>query len=432
MRKIYFQISEEISPQVYLCYNAFNNRFILMNKSKYKIYDEMDLDEIEKSNPHFYKLLIDNKYIVADDFDEFEVTAWQKKKMQFDSSMYEVMVNTTLDCNLNCWYCYENKISGSYLSDDVTEAIKKNIEYEYLHTPYRLLKVSFFGGEPFLYYKGIQNILNFARAFCQSRGVELITEFTTNATLINSSIINYLKDFKCNFQITLDGDRDRHNQIKKDLNCLDSNTYDKTLSALQMIDENIVDRRLAIRINFDNKTLEKIDKIINDLGFLNRKFCFVILKKVWQLAKEEVNETLLYEAIQKLLDEKFLVDYYIMPKGDICFAERHREVLFNYDGKVFKCSTIPTFDAQYSLGEFDLVTGQVSWNETKIAYWFKEMLPANCLKCQLLPACMGPCNKQIMLHPGENICTFDAINMTRKEYLMYLFKCQLLREELNK
>lgn len=35
-----------------------------------------------------------------------------------------------------------------------------------------------------------------------------------------------------------------------------------------------------------------------------------------------------------------------------------------------------------------------------------------------------------MLHPGENICTFDAINMTLKEYLMYLFKCQLLKEEL--
>ena len=50
--------------------------------------------------------------------------------------------------------------------------------------------------------------------------------------------------------------------------------------------------------------------------------------------------------------------------------------------------------------------------------------------CKLLPACLGPCNKQIMLHPGENICTFDAINMTLKEYLMYLFKCQLLKEEL--
>lgn len=119
-----------------------------------------------------------------------------------------------------------------------------------------------------------------------------------------------------------------------------------------------------------------------------------------------------------------------MPKGDVCFAERHREVLFNYDGKVFKCSTISSFDDQNALGEFDLQSGQVHWNETKLSYWLKEILPQNCIDCKLLPACLGPCNKQIMLHPGENICTFDAINMTLKEYLMYLFKCQLLKEEL--
>lgn len=53
MKKIYFQVSEEILPQVYLCYNAFNNRFILMNKSKYEIYEKMDLSKIEKDDPSF-------------------------------------------------------------------------------------------------------------------------------------------------------------------------------------------------------------------------------------------------------------------------------------------------------------------------------------------------------------------------------------------
>ena len=35
-----------------------------------------------------------------------------------------------------------------------------------------------------------------------------------------------------------------------------------------------------------------------------------------------------------------------------------------------------------------------------------------------------------MFHPGDNIFTFDVIYMTLNEYLMYLFKCQLLKEEL--
>lgn len=74
--------------------------------------------------------------------------------MQFDASMYQVMVNTTLDCNLNCWYCYENRIAGSFLKSEVIEAIKKNIEQEYIKTSYRILKLSFFGGEPFCISEG--------------------------------------------------------------------------------------------------------------------------------------------------------------------------------------------------------------------------------------------------------------------------------------
>lgn len=44
---------------------------------------------------------------------------------------------------------------------------------------------------------------------------------------------------------------------------------------------------------------------------------------------------------------------------------------------------------------------------------------------------MGICNRQILAHSNERICTFDAMNLTRKEYLMYLFKYNLLLNELN-
>lgn len=233
MRKIYYQISEEILPHVYLCYNAFNNRFILLNQAKYDKYEIGDLDRIERDDPMFYELLVDNQYVVEDCFEEKEIAAYRKKKLQFDSSMYQLTINTTLDCNLNCWYCYENRISGSFLAEDVIEAIKKNIENEYIKYPYRTLKISFFGGEPFLYFKGIKEILDFARVFCQVKQLRLLSEFTTNAVLVTESIIDYLKDFECQFQITLDGDRIHHNQIKKDKDNPNQDTYEKTLRTIQ-------------------------------------------------------------------------------------------------------------------------------------------------------------------------------------------------------
>ena len=342
--------------------------------------------------------------------------------------MYHLMINTTLDCNLNCWYCYENRIKGSKLQPNVIETIKKTIVYEYKKCSYKTLKISFFGGEPFLYYVGIKSVLDFCREFCSDNKIELVADFTTNASLITEDIVNYLKDLRCHFQITIDGDRETHNFIKKDAE--KSDTYQKTLNALLLINKLIPSRWIAVRINFTNRTLMSIDKIITDLEFLDRRYCYVIVKKIWQVNTEQVSDELLYTAIQKLFDKKFLVDYYVMPKGSVCFAERYRETLINYDGKIFKCSTIDSFNDANSLGKLDFETGRVIWNNNKISVWMNDMTPDYCKECKWFPACLGPCNKQLISLNKKKICTFDAMNMNEREYLIYLFKYNLLLNEL--
>ncbi len=64
--------------------------------------------------------------------------------------------------------------------------------------------------------------------------------------------------------------------------------------------------------------------------------------------------------------------------------------------------------------------------------WYEDMQPDYCKECKWYPACMGICNRQLMAHKGERICTFDAMNLTQREYLMYLFKYNLLFNELYK
>ena len=120
-----------------------------------------------------------------------------------------------------------------------------------------------------------------------------------------------------------------------------------------------------------------------------------------------------------------------MPKGSVCYACRQREVLFNYDGKVFKCSTISRFNDANSLGKLDFSTGKISWYEEKIHSWFEDLLPLDCKQSKWFPVCLGPCNKQLLSHKGEKLCTFDAMNMDNKEYMMYSFKYHLLKNELS-
>lgn len=431
MKKIQYQINAKISPEVHLHYNTYSNQFILLNEKKHKIFTERTPIEIKNKDPKLYQTLIDTFYLIPENFDEIEVIKHLKHNMQYNSSLYQIMINTTLDCNLRCWYCYENLIPGSQLKNEVIEAIKKNIDFEYTRARFNTLKLSFFGGEPFLYFKGIKKVLEYAYNFCKNHNIILIADFTTNATLINQNHIDFLKKFRCHFQITLDGDRKTHNTIKKDLYNVSTDNYKKTLDVLQSISTHIKNYWVAIRINFDNHTLEKIDEIISDIDFMNRKYSYIILKKIWQIPKDKIDRSLLHVAIQKFIDKEFLVDYYLMPKGHICFAERNRHVLINYDGQIFKCSTISSFNEKDSLAKLNFNTGEIVWDLMKSAYWLKDITPQQCIECPWFPACLGPCNKQLLTNRDRFLCTFDSINMNTPEFLMYLFKLHLLKLKLN-
>lgn len=429
MKKNKYIIEEELENGIFLLYNTFSNTFALQNSSKHNIW-EKECSEIHDTDLELYNDLINKGFIIDDDLDEFETVRYRKNQMQQSSQLYHIMINTTLDCNLNCWYCYENKIVGSHLDITTKDAIKKNISVEYECERFSVLKVSFFGGEPFMDFNAIKEILDFSKSFCDKHAIDLIADFTTNATLITEDIVDYLKDFYCHFQITIDGNRKTHNKIKKNRLNPSEDSYSKTLETLKMIDSCISKRWVAVRINFDNMVLHHIEEILDDISFLDRKSTFIILKKVWQVSTEKVDKEALVNSMQMILNRKFVLDYYIMPKGSVCFAERRRMTLFNYDGKIFKCSTV-AFDEKDTLGNLDKESGIVRWKTSKIVSWFKDILQEKCRQCKWFPVCLGPCNKQLIAHPDKEICTFDAMNLNFKEYLVYLFKCNLVKKEIN-
>lgn len=429
-KKSKYCFSEEIQEQIHLHYSSASNEFLLLNSVKHAAVVNNSPEELEKKDVDLFHILVEKKFLVPAELDETGKITQARKNAILNKEWYHVVVNTTLDCNLNCWYCYENKIKGSKLTESVIKQICRNIEAHYAASPYKMLKVSFFGGEPFMDRKGMRAIIEFAHTFCESKKIELILDFTTNATLITEEIVDYLSAFTCYFQITLDGAESTHNEIKKP-NDSKINSYRKTIAALRLIDSKIENRLIALRINFDNKVLNEIDTIISDISFLDRERCYVIVKKVWQVDRDGVNKEQLLQVIQKLLDNDFLPDYYVMPKGGVCFAERENQVLFNYDGNVFKCTTITSFDKENTLGDFDPESGLVTWKKDVMDEWLGDMQQPECLSCKWYGACYGPCNRQLMAHKGQFICTFDAMNLSQKEYLMYLFKYNLLYNKVH-
>lgn len=263
------------------------------------------------------------------------------------------------------------------MNAETADAVIKNIIFHFNESPFSLLKLSFFGGEPFLRPLIIKRIIKEANVFCKKNNIKLLLDFTTNGTLCGSSMISFLRNYVCSFQITLDGNKEQHNKIKftKSKN---TDTFSLTIKNIHNIEKEIKNSYVAVRINFDKYTLENFEDILSSLKDLDRLKTKIILKRIWQVNSNEISKSLISQCLTKLFENKFVVDYY--SQGGICFADRLNQALINYDGKVFKCTTISDFGDDNSLGELDLQTGEIHWNPKKTKYMSHDsiiILPPN-------------------------------------------------------
>ena len=183
-----------------------------------------------------------------------------------------------------------------------------------------------------------------------------------------------------------------------------------------MIQSQIPDSLIFLRINFDGNTLKDFDDIYEDIIRMDKNRTVVILKRIWQVDDKAISNEVVVRVARKLQLAGFKVDYYT--QGKLCFAERLNEVVVNYDGKVFKCTTIPDFNSDYSYGDLNLDSGRIVWNEAKLAKDNNTPSPSRCLACQMYPMCYGPCPNHI--NAGIAKCYIDNLNMSRKEYFQYM------------
>lgn len=426
MKRSIYYVSTKLKNDFYLYYNSFTGKYVVIERERHELFENIDLGVLAHIDKAFYDLLLYNGFIIEDDFNERSIVDYKKLCCKMDSTLYHLVINTTLDCNLHCWYCYENKRTGSELQPDVIEAIKKNIALHYDNQPYKQLKLSFFGGEPFANFRGIKEIVDFSREFCNERNLSLLLDFTTNATLINKRELEYLSSFDCMFQITLDGHKDLHNEIKY---WEGHDSYALTVKNIHLISKIIKKSRIWIRINYNNSTLEHFNEILAEFTDLDRTRTFLILRKIWQEKSDEINSKNLLSAISMALKMRFFVDCYALSRGGICFAERMNEAMFNVDGKIFKCSTLSDFNEANSLGKLDKSTGRIDWNISKISNIPLNLRNDKCSRCKLYPSCLGVCNKNI-IRKEKRTCVIDEQNLNLSEYLMYNFKLTLMYENV--
>ncbi len=420
MRKNIYCSLIKINEQHSLLYNALKDNFLVLTPKQQDIWTTVSVNEMSVINPSFYKQLVKNESIVEDWRDECQELIHRIEEMDGNSYSYILIVNPTLDCNFRCWYCYEEHLLGK-MNQETLERTKRFIERtinEMLELTH--FSLSFFGGEPLLGFRSVVvPLIEYAKKVCQQQGVELSISFTSNAALLTSRMIDYFAMCKnVHFQITLDGDRATHNQVRYFKG--GKGSYDLILKNIRLLLEQSVS--VTLRINFTTDNLGCVSGIANDLNAIDHKYRHQLninFQQVWQNRNNTSDiDNLLQDTQSKFREMGFVVTYLnTVRQYNSCYADKENEAVINYNGDVYHC-TARDFTTERREG---ILTeeGTIEWDSSKqkLRKQLKLQNPA-CHQCRVAPLCFGGCSQHSLDYNGEDYCVYQY-NEEKKDNLIF-------------
>lgn len=403
-------------------YNATSNEFMLLDPFLFDLLESTknNITELEEVHPDFYQELIKNCFIVESNLDEIKMVKDHSSLVDHNESHYLLIINPTMNCNFKCWYCYESHVNNSKMTPQTIESIKKLITKIVSNERIKSFSLSWFGGEPLLYFKDvIKPISEYTLELCEKYNVTLNSDYTSNGYLINKETVDLLKRYRTSqIQITLDGNREKHNTIR--YISKSKGSYNVIIKNVSLLCEKGLSVRL--RINYTKETLEGIRDIINDLKIYTKKqrdFLQIAFHQVWQddsNLTEEINTI-----IKEFRNKGFFVTTHDNPDNvrTSCYADRVNHSTINYNGEVFKC-TARDFNFKNKEGELT-DEGNIIWNEKYDKRMNSKFKNTPCLECNILPICNGGCSQHAIENENTDYCIYNFDNEKKNQVVLNKF-----------
>lgn len=136
------------------------------------------------------------------------------------------------DCNLHCTYCYNNRgrvvQPGRMMEPKVAEAALRR----FFVTPGKRYAVAFYGGEPLLNFRAIKAIVGIGRELEAERDINIAFSITTNGTLFNRAMEDFLCEHFFSITVSLDGPKEIHDHHRR---CQKGGSYDRVLATIERL-----------------------------------------------------------------------------------------------------------------------------------------------------------------------------------------------------
>lgn len=391
------------------------------------------IDNIEPIHPTLFQALRERNMIIEDETDEIKSQIERWKEEYDNPERCTILLLPTLDCNMRCWYCYEKHIAGSKMNEDTIQRICRFIYNKTQDVQLKELHISWFGGEPLLHFnKVVLPILQYAKSTCDQQNIKLTTHFTTNGVLlterIRKTLLNLHLEEPPAFQITLDGNREKHNETRYMHN--NTPTYD---IIIENIKATIKDGMTVLnRFNYTGQnidTLIDIPKEYDNLTEEEKMRLHFDFQQVWQESNNKESRKKALEIASIFQGSGFHISIDKKYNKQHCFEDSINHYSINYDGSVYKCTGK---DIQPEIKEGILnENGEIEWNDRH--YRRMKMRYGNdfCKSCLIFPICHGGCSQLALETPNNDRCLKNYTEEDKKEIIIGRLKYLLEHSDDN-
>ncbi|MBI1930360.1 radical SAM protein, partial [Candidatus Poribacteria bacterium] len=164
-------------------------------------------------------------FIVPQDADEGELYIQGLSQAKDHTEHLHVTLSLIQKCNLGCWYCYQggdnsthdgSKITKKGFGDNVkTAEIIAFLQSQCEERNVKRLHFTAYGGEPLLNKPALLEIVKAMQTYCKQEEIQWSFDMVSNGSLLNRKTVLELKQYGfVKVQITIDGNRETHNQSR--------------------------------------------------------------------------------------------------------------------------------------------------------------------------------------------------------------------------
>lgn len=412
-----------------LIYNTLKNTYGIMNIETQKIYDnienfqEKDIETI-KENGNF-KDLVKYGYIISYEDDELMYIKFDSQYQKFKSKQCNLTIAPTLDCNMACPYCYEDK--KAICMDERVQIVLYDFVKELLeYNNYKVLHVSWYGGEPLLELNIIKKISKSLIELCKKLDVEYSASIVTNGVLLDLETANILKNDCCvnRAQVTIDGLPEYHNKRRILKN--GENSFDIICKNIELCKEIIT---IGIRINVDTNNMNNIhnlcDYFMSEKKWTDKVFFYLAPVENYtdscyfsntnclsddEFAQLDLN---MIEALYQLNPDIIRNGLYPLRKSNYCSAVTYGSYVIDPEGYLYTCWNV--------VGKKDKAIGNIidkNIISNEYLKWLTYEPDKKCEECSVFPICGGGCPFEYFRR-GKPFCEKKIINYKEKLKIAY-------------